>query len=133
VQNGTGDEPQSSTHPIRAYGTPNADYSVISGDRGSRRVSQLNTLPNGTRVIAAGMVTEIREHGPIDEPRATLILMNDLGQATYAAADAIVLAEYSMCLMDGAEVSLHGVARMPFREDPKTAYIQIVSVEPLVD
>jgi hypothetical protein len=33
--------------------------------------------------------------------------------------------------MNGLEVSLHGIARQPFAEDPKTTYIQILRVEPL--
>lgn len=130
MQNGTGNDPHRSTPPA-PYGTPDGDYSVISGDRGNRRIAQLNRLADGTRVIAAGMVDEVREHGPIDSPRATLILANDTGQATYAAADTDTLTEYSLFLMDGVEVSLHGIARRPFEDGPP--YIQIVRVEPLVD
>lgn len=130
MQNGTGDHPAGSTHPI-PYGTPDGDYSVISGDRGHRSIARLDRLANGTRVIAAGMVSEIREHGPIDTPRATFVLTNDIGQATYAAADTDTLTAYSLFLMDGVEVSLHGIARRPFEDGPP--YIQVTEVEPLVD
>jgi hypothetical protein len=131
MQNGNEPQPSSSTHPA-AYGTPTADIVVFAGAEKPYHPAPLNTLPNGTHVIAAGTVTDIREHGTIDAPRATLQLVNDFGQATYAAADTDVLGTYSMCLMDGLEVSLHGIARQPFREDPKTTYIQIVRVEPLI-
>lgn len=129
MQNGSELSSQSSTHP---YGTPEADLVVFAGTRETgRRAARLNTLTNGTPVIGAGTVTDIREHGSIDAPRATFQLINDFGQATYAAADADVLAEYSMCLMDGVEVSVHGYARQPFAEDPRTTYIQVTRVEPL--
>lgn len=128
MQNGTGNTPDRSTQP---YVTPEADLVVFAGTHGNRRAAALNTLTDGTPVIAAGMVDEAREHGDIDNPRVTLILVNDLGQATYAAADADVLDVYSMYLVDGVEVSLHGIARQPFAEDPKTTYIQIVKVERL--
>lgn len=133
MQNGNEQNSQSSTHP---YGTPSADLLVFAGGYGKNVAAKLSTLTDGTHVIAAGMVTEVREHGSIDSPRATLQLVNDFGQATYAAADADTLAEYSMCLMDGVEVSLHGIARRPFQgdaelDDPRATYIQIVKVEPL--
>ena len=133
MQNGTGNQPEQSPRPTStAYGTPSADLVVFAGDHGTgRHAARLSTLVDGTRVIAAGMVQDIREHGTVDEPRATLQLVNDFGQATYAAADSDTLAEYSMCLMDGAEVSLHGIVRQPFPEAPETSYIQIVRVEPL--
>ncbi|MFJ9662846.1 hypothetical protein ACIRPR_33465 [Streptomyces griseoflavus] len=118
------------------YGTPDASLVVFAGDPSGRHAAPLNTLTDGTPVVAAGMVLNIREHGTIDAPRATLQLVNDFGQATYAAADTDVLTEYSMCLLDGVEVSLHGIARRPFEgdaelDDPRTNYVQIVRVEPL--
>lgn len=128
MSNATGPENPGVTQP---YGTPDASLVVFAGDVNDRRPAPLNTLTDGTRVIAAGMVQEIREHGSVDDPRATLQLVNEFGQATYAAADTHALAEFSMCLMEGVEVSLHGIARQPFAEDPRTTYIQIVSVEPL--
>lgn len=128
--NGSGSQPDRSTHPA-PYGTPDGDYSVIAGPRGDRRAAQLNRLADGVLVIAAGTVTEAREHGPIDAPRATLVLMNDIGQATYAAADTSTLADYSLFLMDDVDVSLHGICRRPFDDGPP--YIQIVTVEPLTD
>lgn len=130
MQNGTGNDPQNSPAPTM-YGTPEGDLLVFAGGYGKNVAAVLNTLNDGTHVIAAGTVHEIREHGSIDAPRATLQLINDFGQAAYAAADTDVLAEYSLFLMDGVEVSLHGVARVVFPEDPRTAYIQIVRVEPL--
>ena len=122
----------SSTNVPQPYGTPEADLVVFAGTRETgRRAARLNTLTNGTTVIGAGTVHDVREHGSIDAPRATFQLINDFGQATYAAADTEVLTEYSMCLMDGVEVSVHGIARQPFAEDPRTTYIQVTRVEPL--
>jgi hypothetical protein len=127
---------QSSQDPrpgvTQPYGTPSADLVVFAGDRAGRRAARLNTLTNGTRVIAAGTVHDIREHGTIDAPRATFQLINEFGQATYAAADTDVLTEFSMCLMDGTEITVHGVARQPFAEDPRTTYISVTSVDPLI-
>jgi hypothetical protein len=113
------------------YGTPDAGLVVFAGDQAGRRAAALNTLTEGTPVIAAGMVQEIREHGDVDSPRATFQLVNEFGQAAYAAASTDVLTEYSMCLMGGLEVTVHGVARQPFAEDPRTTYISVTSVEPL--
>ena len=117
-------------HP-QSYGTPDGDYTVIAGARGHRLVRQLTRLTDGTTVIAAGIVTETREHGPIDAPRATLILANELGQAVYAVACPETLADFSLFLMDGVEVSLHGIIRRPFEGAPP--YIHITEVEPLTD
>lgn len=129
MSNATGPENPGVTQP---YGTPDASLVVFAGTKESgRRAAKLSTLTDGTHVVAAGMVIEVREHGTVDAPRATLILTNDFGQATYAAADTDTLTEYSLFLMDGVEVSLHGVARQPFPEAPETSYIQIVRVEPL--
>jgi len=114
------------------YGTPDASLLVFAGDRSNRVAAPLHRVVNGTPVIAAGMVHEAREHGTIDAPRATLQLINEFGQSAYAAADSDTLALYSLFLMDGCEVSLHGIARQPFPEDPRTTYIQITSVEPLI-
>ncbi|MBJ6623674.1 hypothetical protein [Streptomyces sp. DHE17-7] len=77
----------------------------------------LNKLTDGTPVIVAGMLNEVREHGTIDAPRATLVITNDFGQAAYAVVDTDTLAEYSMCLVDGLEVTLHGFVRRPFQGD----------------
>lgn len=126
MQNGTGDNPAGVTQP---YGTPEGDIVVFAGSRAPYRPAPLNTLPNGTHVIAAGMVDETREHGSIDAPRATLILMNAAGQATYASADGDTLALYSLFLMDGVEVSVRGICRRPFVDGPP--YIQVVDVEPI--
>nr|WP_173295556.1 hypothetical protein [Streptomyces sp. F2] len=133
MQNGTGPEPQNGPQPTStAYGTPEADLLVFAGGYGKNVAAVLSTVADGTRVIAAGTVHDAREHGSIDAPRATLQLINDFGQAAYAAADSDVLAEYSMFLMDGVPVSVHGIARQPFAEDPRTTYIHIVRVEPLI-
>lgn len=132
MQNGTGNDPNRSTHPA-PYGTPSADLMVFAGDHNTgRHAAKLSTLTDGIRVIAAGTVQDIREHGTVDAPRATLQLVNDFGQATYAAADTDTLTEYSLFLMDDVEVSLHGIVRQPFPEAPETSYIQIVRVEPLI-
>ncbi|MFG2276987.1 hypothetical protein ACGFNY_45430 [Streptomyces chartreusis] len=129
MQNRNEPNSPSNTQP---YGTPEADIVVFAGDhRSGRRAARLNTLTDGVNVIVAGTIQDVREHGSMDSPRATLQLVNDFGQATYAAADVDTLATYSMCLMDGLEVSLHGIVRQPFPEDPRTSYIQIVRVEPL--
>ncbi|WP_411132727.1 hypothetical protein [Streptomyces sp. 030-HV] len=136
MDNGNGNQPQQYPHPT-AYGTPDASIVVFAGDKDSGRfATPLNKLTDGTPVIIAGMLTEVREHGTIDAPRATLVLTNDFGQAAYAAADTDTLAEYSMCLVDGLEVSLFGIARRPFQgdaelDDPRTNYVQITRVEPL--
>jgi hypothetical protein len=131
MSNATGPQDRNTPGPT-AYGTPDASLVVFAGDKDSGRyAAPLNTLTDGTRVIAAGIVTEAREHGSIESPRATLQLVNDFGQATYAAADTDTLTEYSLWLMDGVEVSLHGIARQPFPEDKRSTYIQIVRVEPL--
>ncbi|MGW8703178.1 hypothetical protein ACWGOK_40795 [Streptomyces eurythermus] len=135
MPNGTGNQPSENPHPT-TYTTPDASLVVFAGDKGGRHAAPLHTLTDGTRVIAAGMVEKIREHGSLDTPRATLILINDFGQSTYAAADTDVLTEYSLYLMDGLEISLHGLARRPFEgdaelDDPRATYIQIVKVEPL--
>ena len=134
MQNGIGPDPQNGPRPTpTAYGTPEADLLVFAGGYGKNVAAVLNTLPAGTHVIAAGTVHEIREHGSIDTPRAILQLINDFGQATYAVADADVLAEYSLFLMDGVPVSVRGIVRQPFGEDARTTYVQIVTVEPIVD
>lgn len=130
MQNGIGPSGQNGPHP-QSYGTPDGDYTVIAGARGHRLVRQLTHLTDGTAVIAAGIVTEIREHGPIDAPRATFILANELGQATYAAAGPETLADFSLFLMDGTEVSLHGIARRPFADGPP--YVHVTEVEPHFD
>lgn len=135
MEDRTGNNPQSSAHPT-TYGTPSADLVVFAGDRSNRHAARLNTLADGTHVIAAGMVQDVREHGTVDASRATLQLVNDFGQAAYVAADTDTLAEYSLFLMDGVEVSLHGIVRRPFQgdpelDDPRANYVQIVRVEPL--
>lgn len=126
-----GTEPSRPNLP-QPYGTPDASLVVFAGDRAARRAAALNTLTDGTPVIAAGMVHDIREHGDIDTPRATFQLLNEFGQSTYATASTDVLVEYSSALMDGTEISVHGVARVVFPEDPRTAYISVTSVEPLL-
>lgn len=136
MEDRTGNDPQSSTHPI-AYGTPDASIVAFAGNKGrGRYATPLNKLTDGTPVIIAGMVDQVREHGTVDSPRATLVLVNDFGQAAYAAADSETLTEYSLCLVDGLEVTLHGVVRRPFQgdaelDDPRANYVQIVRVEPL--
>ncbi|WP_461712361.1 hypothetical protein [Streptomyces sp. DSM 41013] len=131
-----GTEP-SSTNVPQPFRGPKADIVVFAGTKGTGRyATPLNKLADGTPIVAAGMVTEIREHGTIDAPRATLILTNDFGQSAYAGADTATLTEYNLCLVDGLEVSLHGIARRPFEGDeeldgPYDTHIQIVRVEPL--
>jgi hypothetical protein len=123
-------QPQNGTAP---YSTPEADLVVFAGTKDTgRKAAPLNTLTDGTPVVGFGMVDEAREHGSVDAPRATFQLINEFGQSAYAAADSDTLALYSLFLMDGCEVSLHGIARQPFPEDPRTTYIQITSVEPLI-
>jgi len=125
----------SSTHPI-AYGTPDASIVAFAGDKGAGRyATPLNKLTDGTPVIVAGVLDQIREHGTVDSPRATLVVVNEFGQSAYAAADTETLTEYSMCLVDGLEVTLHGIVRRPFQgdaelDDPRANYVQISRVEP---
>lgn len=136
MSNGTGNDPNRSTHPT-AYGTPDASIVAFAGDKGAGRyAAPLNKLTDGTPVIVAGMLDQVREHGTVDSPRATLVLVNDFGQATYAAANTETLTEYSMCLVDGLEVTLHGIVRRLFQDDaelddPRANYVQISRVEPL--
>jgi hypothetical protein len=124
-------QPQNGTTP---YSTPEADLVVFAG----AKPAPLNTLTDGTPVVAYGMVDEIREHGSVDAPRATFQLVNEFGQATYAAADSDVLADYNMWLMDGTGISVHGIVRRPFQgdadlDDPRTNYVQVLRVEPHFD
>lgn len=128
MSNATGPDPQNGTTP---YSTPEADLVVFAG----RRPAPLNSLTDGTPVVGFGMVDEIREHGSVDAPRATFQLVNEFGQATYAAVDSDVLAEYSMCLLDGSAISVHGIVRRPFQgdpdlDDPRANYVQVLRVEP---
>lgn len=129
-------QPQNGTAP---YSTPEADLVVFAGTKDTgRRAAPLNTLTDGTPVVAYGMVDEAREHGSVDAPRVTFQLVNDLGQATYAAADSDVLADYNMWLMDGTGISVHGIVRRPFQgdadlDDPRTNYVQVLRVEPHFD
>jgi len=130
MSNVSGNEPQNGPQSPTSYGTPDGDISVFAGDRNHRRAARLNKLSDGTPVIAAGMVDEVREHGDIHTPRATFVLTNEFGQSTYAAADTDTLTEYSLFLMDGVEVTLHGHCRRPFDDAPP--YISVYRVEPLV-
>jgi hypothetical protein len=123
--NGTGNDPNRSTTP---YGTPEGDLVVFAGSRAPYRPSPLNALTDGTSVIAAGTADSIRMHGTPDEPRATFILTNPAGQATYAAVDTQTYDEVFGYLLDNEQVSLHGICRRPFEDGPP--YIQVIEVEP---
>ena len=130
MQNGTGDDPRSSTHPI-PYGTPEGDLVVYAGSNQRSYASRLDRLTDGTSVIAAGLVDGIRMHGTPDEPRATFILTADDGAATYAAVDTDTYDLVFGYLLEHTAVSIVGITRRPFADAPP--YIQVVQVEPLTD
>lgn len=130
MQNGTGNDPNRSTHPS-ADGTPEGGIVVFAGDRTQSRPARLNSLTDGTPVIAAGVTAGIRMHGTPDEPRATFILIAADGAATYAAVDTETYDHIFGYLLEQAAVSLHGIARRPFEDGPP--YIQVTEVEPLFD
>lgn len=129
MEHSNGNPQPNSPRPV-FLGTPDDAIVVYASGPDGRYAAPLNTLANGTTVIAAGMVTEIREHGTVDAPRATFVLSNDLGHGAYAAVDADTLATYSMCLMDGVELSVQGHVQKPFNDGPP--YVAVLSVEPLV-
>lgn len=122
-----GTEPSRPNVP-QSYGTPESDLVVFAGDYSHRKPAALNTLTDGVSIIAAGMVDEMIEHGDKD-PSATFHLINEFGQATYAYVSSDVLATFSLYLVDGMEVSLHGIARRPYPDLPP--HIHVVQVEPL--
>lgn len=130
MQNGSGNQPDRSTQPA-PYGTPEGDLVVYAGTHQHRYASPLNQLPDGTHVIAAGMVQETREHGSMDAPRATFHLITELGTGAYAAVSTDVLIAYSLYLLDGIEICAEGVCRRPFADGPP--YIQVIKVEPITD
>jgi hypothetical protein len=136
MEHGNGSQQPNAPRPT-TYGTPDASIVAFAGDKGAGRyATPINKLTDGTHVVVAGMVDQVREHGTVDSPRATLVLVNDFGQAVYAAADSETLTEYSMCLVDGLEVTLHGTVRRLFQDDaelddPRANYVQISRVEPL--
>lgn len=132
MQHGNEPEPNSSTHP-RPYGTPDADLMVFAGDRTHRRATRLNRVPDGTSVIAAGTVDNVRMYGTADEPRAVFTLIASDGGATYAAVGAETYAEIFGYLVAGDEVSLSGLAVCAFPDDPRTTYLRVLQVEPIVD
>lgn len=135
MHNGTGDEPQSNSHPTveptRPYGTPEGDLVVFYGSRAPYRPSPLNALADGTSVIAAGLVDGIRMHGTPDEPRATFVLNNPAGQATYAAVDTQTYDRVFGYLLENSTVALTGICRRPFEDAPP--YIQVIEVDPVTD
>lgn len=132
MQHGIGDEPQSSTHPTaRPYGTPEGDLVVFTGSRNHYRPAPLNALQDGTSVVAAGQVDGIRMHGTPDEPRATFMLLNAAGQATYAAVDTLTYDDVFGYLLENSTVSLTGICRRPFEDGPP--YIQVIEVQPVTD
>lgn len=126
MSNATGPENPGVTQP---FGTPESDLVVFAGDFSHRKPAALSTLADGISVIAAGMVMDIDEHGTT-YTSATFHLVNDFGQATYAYVSPEVLATFSLYLVDGMEVSLHGVARRPYPGTPP--YIHVIQVEPLI-
>ncbi|WP_086560114.1 hypothetical protein [Streptomyces africanus] len=131
MQNGTGPEPQNDPQsPATTYGTPSSDLVVFAGDFSHRVPKPFSTVDDGISVIAAGMVDDITEHGTTD-PSATFHLVNEFGQATYAYASPQVLAEFGLYLVNGMEVSLHGISRRPYPGTPP--YVHILQVEPLTD
>jgi hypothetical protein len=135
VQNGTGDEPQSNSHPTvhsaRPFGTPEGDIVVYAGNRNHRYASRLDKLADGVSVIGAGLVDALRVHGTPDAPRATFVLIARDGAATYAALSTETYEEFFGYLVDGGQVSLHGINRRPFEDGPP--YIQVTDVEPHFD
>jgi hypothetical protein len=130
MQNGNGNPPANNTRP---YGTPDADIVVFAGDRTHRRAARLNRVPDGTSVIAAGMVEDVRMYGTPDEPRAVFTLIASDGGATYAAVGTATYDEIFGYLVAGDEVSLVGLAVRSFEDDPRTTYIRVTQVEPLTD
>jgi len=128
MEHGIGSSDHNNPSPV-FLGTPDDAIVGYVGGPENRYAAPLNTLADGTPVIMSGMVTEIREHGDVDSPRATFILSNDLGHGAYVAVDTDTLATYSMCLMDGVELSIHGHVRKPFDDGPP--YISVLRVEPL--
>ncbi|MER7309952.1 hypothetical protein [Streptomyces griseoluteus] len=121
-----GTEPSSPNVP-----QPDGDLVVFAGGYSHRTPAPLSRVPDGTDIIAAGMVMEIREHGTADTPSATFHLQNDFGQATYAYTSAEVLATFGFYLVNGMELSLHGIARRPY--PGAMPYIHVLQVEPLTD
>ncbi|MDX3047540.1 hypothetical protein PV378_13660 [Streptomyces scabiei] len=128
--NGTGPENPGVTQP---YGTPDASLVVFAGDRTHRYAARLNRVPDGTSVIAAGTVEDVRMYGTPDEPRAVFTLIASDGGATYAAVGTATYDEIFGYLVAGDEVSLVGLAVRSFEDDPRTTYIRVTQVEPLTD
>lgn len=103
---------------------------VFAGDYSHRVPTPIDSVPDGVGVIAAGMVEEISDHGA-NNTSATFRLVNDFGQAVYAYVSPETLATFSLYLVDGMELSLHGIAIRPY---PGAApYIHVLTVEPLTD
>jgi hypothetical protein len=127
MQNVNGPDREPSTHPI-PYGTPEGDLVVFAGTRPPYQPAALNALPDGTSIIAAGMVDGIRMHGTPDEPRATFVLNNPVGQATYAAVDTATYDDVFGFLLENHAVSVTGICRRPFEDAPP--YIQVLQVQP---
>ncbi|WP_055693026.1 hypothetical protein [Streptomyces prasinopilosus] len=113
------------------YGTPDASIVVFAGDRSNRHAARLNRVPDGTSVIAAGTVENVRMYGTPDEPRAVFTLIAGDGAATYAAVGTATYDEIFGYLVAGDEVTLHGHAVRAFEDDSRTAYIRVTQVEPL--
>ncbi|MEU3521816.1 hypothetical protein ABZ770_42425, partial [Streptomyces sp. NPDC006654] len=88
----------------------------------------LNALPDGTSIIAAGMVDGIRMHGTPDNPCATFVLNNLAGQATYAAVDTVTYDDVFGFLLENHAVAVTGISRRPFKDAPP--YIQVLQVQP---
>lgn len=126
MQNGTGPEPRRLTPP---YGTPEGDIVVFAGARAPFRPAPLNQLDDETAVITAGLVDAVRMHGTPDEPRITFILINDEGQATYAAIGTEVYEEIFGVVVEGTKVHIRGICRRPFEDAPP--YIHVTDAEPL--
>lgn len=130
MSNATGPEPQNSPQPTpTAYGTPEGDIVVFAGQRAPFRPSPLNQLADGTAVITAGLVDGVRLHGSPDAPRATFILTNPAGQATYASLDTQTYDELFGVIVEDTKVHLRGICRRPFEDGPP--YIQVTDAEPL--
>lgn len=127
MQNGTGPEQPNAPRP---FGTPEGDLVVFAGDYSHRVPKPLHTVDDGVSVIAAGVVMDIDEHGST-YTSATFHLVNDFGQAIYAYVSPTVLATFSLYLVNGMEVSLHGIARRPYPGMPP--HIHVLQVEPLTD
>lgn len=121
-----GTEPTPSPVP-QPSGAPASDLVVFAGDNGWRVAVPLNRVVDGVDVIAVGTVDNISEHGSIDAPTATFHLVSGDGPAAYAYVSAETLTAFSLYLLNGLDVSVHGIAMRAC--DGAAAYIHVTRVE----